>query len=143
MGNIEELKDDVSGQDEGAESEKTFTQEQLNAIIKKRLGEQRQQHENELSEKEKELNRREMTIKAKELLSEKGLPKEMADFLRYETDEELKNCIDIMERIKGSGADESGFTVYGDNRLPKSDYDNKNDAISRAFKNPAFPQNED
>ena len=52
------------------QQEKTFTQEQLNAIVGKRLSEQKQQQEADLAKKADELNKREMAIRAKELLCE-------------------------------------------------------------------------
>ncbi len=80
---------------------KTFTQEQVNAIVGKRLAEQKQQLDADLVKREQELNRREMGIKARELLAGKGLPESLADVLRYETEDELVKAIDTIEHAKG------------------------------------------
>ena len=54
------------------QQEKTFTQEQVNAIVSKRLAEAKASNESALNKREEELNQREMRIRAKELLSERG-----------------------------------------------------------------------
>lgn len=82
--------------------EKTFTQEQVNAIVGKRLAEAKASSEAALSKKEAELNIREMQIRAKELLAEKGLPKDLADVLRYSDEDSLKAAIDVIERSRDS-----------------------------------------
>lgn len=81
--------------------EKTFTQEQVNAIVSKRLAEEKAKGEAALNKREAELNQREMQIRAKELLAEKGLPKNLADVLRYSDEESLKAAIDVIEKTRG------------------------------------------
>lgn len=83
------------------QQEKTFTQEELNAIIGKRLSEQKQQQESELIKREEELKKREMNIRANELLMEKGLPKSLGAVLKYDTEEELVKAIEILEQTRG------------------------------------------
>lgn len=80
---------------------KTFTQEELNAIIGKRLSEQKQQQEAELAKREEELKKREMKLRADELLAEKGLPKSLGAVIKYDTEEELMKAIEILENTKG------------------------------------------
>lgn len=83
------------------QQEKTFTQEQVNAIVSKRLAEDRASRTSEIDKREKELNQREMQIRAKELLSERGLPKNLADVLRYSDEESLKAAIDVIDCTRG------------------------------------------
>ena len=83
------------------EQEKTFTQEQVNTIVGRRLSEQKQQLESEFVKREQELNKREMSIRAKELLAEKGLPKDLATVLRYDDEESLIKAIDTIEHTRG------------------------------------------
>lgn len=83
------------------QQEKTFTQEQVNAIVSKRLAEDRASWASEFDKREKELNQREMQIRAKELLSERGLPKNLADVLRYSDEESLKAAIDVIDKTRG------------------------------------------
>ena len=83
------------------QQEKTFTQEQVNAIVSKRLAEEKAKGEAVLNKREAELNQREMQIRAKELLAEKGLPKNLADVLRYSDEESLKAAVDVIEKTRG------------------------------------------
>lgn len=101
------------------QQEKTFTQEQVNAIVGKRLAEQKQQLDADLVKREQELNRREMGIKARELLAGKGLPESLADILRYETEEELVKAIDTIEHAKGfkPEGDKQEKRIYQEHRL--------------------------
>ena len=78
------------------QQERTFTQEQVNAIVGKRLAEAKASNESALNKREAELNKREMTIRAKELLAEKRLPKELADVLRYDNEEALIAAIGVI-----------------------------------------------
>lgn len=88
------------------QQEKTFTQEQVNAIVGKRLAEAKASNEAALNKRETELNQREMQIRAKELLSERGLPKDLAKVLRYSDEESLTAAIDIIEKTRGFKQDE-------------------------------------
>lgn len=83
------------------QQEKTFTQEQVNAIVGKRLAEAKAANESAMSKREEELNQREMQIRAKELLSEKGLPKKLADVLKYSDEESLISAIEVIEHTRG------------------------------------------
>lgn len=83
------------------QQEKTFTQEQVNAIVSKRLAEAKASNESALSKREAELNQREMQIRAKELLTERGLPKQLADVLKYSDEESLVKAIDVIEHTRG------------------------------------------
>lgn len=83
------------------QQEKTFTQEQVNAIVSKRLAEDRASRTSEFDKREKELNQREMQIRAKELLSERGLPKNLADVLRYSDEKSLIAAIDVIDHTRG------------------------------------------
>lgn len=91
----------TAGTATGTQQEKTFTQEQVNAIVSKRLAEEKAKNETALDKREEELNRREMQIRAKELLSERGLPKNLSDVLRYDDEKSLIAAIDLIEHTKG------------------------------------------
>ena len=84
-----------------SQQEKTFTQEQVNAIVGKRLAEAKASNEAALSKREEELKQREMQIRAKEILSERGLPKDLANVLKYSDEESLTAAIDVIEHTKG------------------------------------------
>lgn len=82
------------------QQERTFTQEQVNAIVGKRLAEARSSQEADLNRRETELNQRETQIRAKELLAERGLPKELADVLKYTDEDSLVSALNVIERTK-------------------------------------------
>ena len=111
---------------------KTFTQEQLNAIVGKRLSDQKQQQEADLIKKA-ELNKREMAIRAKELLSEKRLPKELAEVLRYDNEDELVKAINILDSVRERhSVDDGEYKRMDDGRLPTGKHD-KPDTLADAF----------
>lgn len=119
------------------QQEKTFTQDQLNAIVGKRLAEQKQQQEADLLKREQELNRREMNIRAQELLAEKGLPKNLAEVLRYDNEEELVKAIGIMETTRGfreQAEAEAKKKVIIPNTLNKGIGYDEQDLVAEAFK---------
>lgn len=96
-----------------SQQEKTFTQEQVNAIVGKRLAEAKASNEAALSKKEEELKQREMQIRAKEILSERGLPKELANVLKYSDEKSLTAAIDVIEHTKGFKDSEKTGTFEG------------------------------
>lgn len=115
------------------QQEKTFTQEQLNAIVGKRLSDQKQQQEADLIKKADELNKREMAIRAKELLSEKRLPKELAEVLRYDNEDELVKAINILDSVRERhSVDDGEYKRMDDGRLPTGKHD-KPDILADAF----------
>lgn len=57
------------------------------------------QREKALQEREKQLMQKELKNKAVEKLQEKGLPKELADALPYESEVECLNAMDKLEQI--------------------------------------------
>lgn len=117
----------------GEQQEKTFTQEQLNAIVGKRLSEQKQQQEADLAKKADELNKREMAIRAKELLSEKRLPKELAEVLKYDNEDDLVKAIDILNSAREQHSiDSSEYKRMDNGRLPIGE-PIEPDAIASAF----------
>lgn len=108
---------------------KTFTQDELDAVIEKRLArerkdmeakikaaateaeklakmnaEERAQHErqeleNTLKQREHELTKRELRAQALELLGEKGLPRELADVLPYSDADGTNAALTAMEKV--------------------------------------------
>lgn len=96
-----------------------FTQEQVNAIVSKRLKEQKTALAAELDQREKEISKREMAIKAAEMLNEKGLSKDLANVLKYDTEADLVAAIDTISNIQGMKAKDNGSgRQIIENRLP-------------------------
>ena len=116
------------------QQEKTFTQEQVNAIVGKRLAEQKQQLESDFVKREQELDRREMNLRAKELLKEKGLPENLAGILKYDNEEELAKAIELINETQGNMGNKPKLKVIP-NPLPERRVeDNPIDPIAKAFR---------
>lgn len=117
----------------GQQTEKTFTQEELNEIVSQRLGREReklekdfkaeldkqlteaqklakmtaeqkaeyerQRHLEELARREADITRRELMAAAKDTLSGKGLPLELAEILNYA---DADTCGASMEKVQAA-----------------------------------------
>lgn len=102
----------AGNQGENQQQEKTFTQEQVNKIVEERLARERNKYENirkgmspeaaELTEREKNLTRREMTFEAKEKLQEMGLPLEAVGLLNLESSQTVKESTELLIKIMRS-----------------------------------------
>lgn len=92
--------------------QKTFTQDEVNAIIEKRLARERKKgeatenpRETELSEKEKELAQREKKLLLKEKTIGRNIPNELIELISFENEEELDKKLDVLEKyIKKANA---------------------------------------
>ncbi len=62
--------------------EKTFTQEEVNNIISKRLTEEKQKYEADIAKRELELKQKEFQFEAKAILKSKDLPDTMLALLK-------------------------------------------------------------
>lgn len=127
---------------------KTFTQEELNAIIDKRLererrdaqaridkavteaqklakmsADERAEHERQelqkkLSEREAEITKRELRAEAKSQLSDKGLPVELAEVLPYTDADTTNAALAAVERVFRAAV-EKGVTERLKGNAPK------------------------
>ena len=86
--------------------EKKYTDDDLDRIIGKRLAREREkiaktqkEQESDLDKRERKLNKREMKADAIDILSEKGLPRSLADLLDYESKESCEASISKVEGI--------------------------------------------
>ena len=84
---------------------KTFSQEDVNRIVGERLAKEKAKTSQELAEREKQLQQKEMEFKAKSALAEKGYSSELLGAIKCSTDEELKNSLDIIGRLLGQKED--------------------------------------
>lgn len=115
----EEMNVDTAGQQEavnqteptGAEEKtgKTFTQEEVDKIVEKRLNRERRKfssmingedpREADLEEREKALAVRELQADAKATLAEKRLPMEALELLNYTDKESCDSSIEALEKV--------------------------------------------
>lgn len=102
---------------------KLFTQEEVNGFVQSRISRMRSQIEKEsratYDQKMQELNVREMKLMTKEALSDRGMPKELADIITCTDEEDLKNKLDALQKIYGGTSaagkkeEPSGFRKVG------------------------------
>lgn len=111
--------------DEGG---KTFTQDDLNRIVSKRLTEEKTKSEAEFSKREQELNAREFRISAKEKLKAHDMPESLLDALNIADEETLDKSIKAIKeyadsKIKvetksvGNGVASGGSPLSVDSRI--------------------------
>lgn len=110
--------------------EKTFTQEQVNAIIGERLAKEKSkadtalaEREQQFAEREKALANREAMLDLKDKLNEMGLPAELLPVLNVTDTAALDTALNalkayVAEQIRTSN---NGFKVL-EQRLEKADY---------------------
>ena len=83
------------------EGEKTFTQDDVNRIVSKRLAEEKSKSEADFEKREKELKQKELDYEIKTALREKGLPEELKDILKYTDSDSIKAAVDYIANLKG------------------------------------------
>lgn len=98
---MEENKNTVSAQ--GETTEKTFTQAEVDDIVKNRLARERKVKTDggDFSEREKALNDREIRLMAREKLFDKGLPADLIDVMKFSDEKTLDEAIEKIEKIIG------------------------------------------
>lgn len=121
--------------------EKTFTQEQVNAIIGERLAKEKNKEdaafakrEAQFAEREAQLANREALFELKDQLKEMGLPAELLPVLNVQDKAALNTALEALKAYitdKGN----AGLQVYEPNKLPDSvEYtDNVNAKLRKAM----------
>lgn len=98
---MEGNKDTVNTQEET--TEKTFTQAEVDDIVKNRLARERKAKTDgaDFSEREKALNDREIRLMAREKLFDKKLPADLIDVMKFSDEKTLDEAIEKIEKIIG------------------------------------------
>lgn len=116
MGNDSEVQ--------GAKKEqKLFTQEEVNSFIQSRIGRMKEQAAKEAetaySQKLADIEARERRLLLKERLSERGMPRELADIITGTDEKDIDAKLDALQKIYGNTDSEkeeqkpSGFVQVG------------------------------
>ncbi|WKY43926.1 DUF4355 domain-containing protein [Eubacteriaceae bacterium ES2] len=95
------MESNLTGDDPGAvetKDGKTFSQDQVNEIVRDRLAKEKEKTQKKYEAMEQEFKNKELNFKAKELLSEKGISLDILDALKYEDEETLMKSIEIVEK---------------------------------------------
>ena len=80
------------------ETDKPFTQEAVNDIVRERLSKAKAKYEKLVAEKEAEYSRKERLFNAREELSRRGLPDELASLVKLDDDESFSNSLALLEK---------------------------------------------
>lgn len=106
---------------------KTFTQEQVNAIIGERLAKEKNkadaafaEREQQFAEREKDLAKRELLFRAKEKIDKKGYPLELLEVLDVSNEETVDRALEIIQKTIDTS--HKGFKVLV-NKLPEGSHD--------------------
>ena len=121
----ENMGNEAQGPAAEGKGERLFTQEEVNGFIQARVSQMKRQAakeaQSEYAQKLQEIQAREMKLLVKEKLSDRGMPRELADIITCVDDKDLENKLDALQRIYGGGetaADDetpasSGFRAIG------------------------------
>ena len=94
-------------------ADKAFTQEEVNTIIQDRLAKEKAKFDKQISDMQEDIKRREKRLEAREKLQEKGLPAELIDLVKLDSDETFKSSLDILENAYKTKVPESKPTSGG------------------------------
>ena len=106
----------------GGNGQKLFTQEEVNSFVQSRLSRYKSQLEKEgnreYDQKMQELHQREMRLLVREQLSERDMPKELADIITCTDETDLKQKLDTLQKYGSSAAEKknkepTGFIQIG------------------------------
>ena len=84
------------------EGEKTFTQEDVNRIVSKRLSEEKQKAEADIAKREAQLKQKQFQLEAKAMLKEKGLPDTLLSVLKGDDIETFSKSVEILKQYENS-----------------------------------------
>ena len=101
MDDNERMNEATAEQQENNE-EKTFTQDEVDEIIRKRLARERKKSgsgEDPGADRERSLEERELHLMAREKLFDEGLPSQLADILKYSDEESLEVALEVIKGL--------------------------------------------
>lgn len=80
------------------EDNRTFSQEDVNNIVQKRLAEEKAKYEKQLQDMQAEVTRRENRLSAAGKLQAKGLPSELIDLVKLDDEKSMDDSIALLEK---------------------------------------------
>ena len=122
MGNESEVQGSEQAEAGTGKDQKLFTQDEVNSFVQARItrlkGQVVKEAQAEYSQKLAELEAREMKLMVKERLSDKGMPKELADIITCTDEKDIDSKLDALQKIYGDRAKEKeehigGFKMVG------------------------------
>lgn len=110
---------------DNTKASKTFTQEEVNEIVKSRLSREQsrldkaQEKQAEYAAREAELQEREFALQAKEAMLEKGLPVELASIIKTTDAEGIGKAVELLAKhvksntVQNTEKTQQGFQIGG------------------------------
>lgn len=95
------IDSELTGNDPGTvetSDGKTFSQEEVNSIIRDRLAKEKEKTQKQHEAIAKEYQAKELNLKARELLTEKGLSADILEVLKYDDEDSLIKSVAIVEK---------------------------------------------
>ena len=83
------------------------------------------QYSEELNKRERELNIRELKFMAKQLLSQKGLPTELADILKLDDEKSVVSAVEMLAKLGGENEKDNKLKVFDEKKLPEAKTEEK------------------
>lgn len=118
--NIEQTMETETAEAGSQQKGKMFTQEEVNGFLQNRIAREKAGMEKKLQAehdaKMAELDKRELQITATELLTEKGLPKDMVPLILSDSAEEMERKLELLTNYSKNSAPagtDKGFKVAG------------------------------
>lgn len=103
---VENMGNEPEAQGTAGKEGKLFTQDEVNSFIQSRIsrmkGQITKEAQAEYSQKLAELEAREMKLLVKERLSDRGMPKELADIITCADEKDIDSKLDALQKIYGS-----------------------------------------
>lgn len=119
---------------ESTQTERTFTQDDVNRIVQERLAKEKGKGNEELDKRAAELDKRERRMNAVDELRKNGLPDYLVDALNMDTDEDFQKSMEaIMKMRKESKPEEPKVVAHGDLIGRIGGLNNPTDPIRKAF----------
>ncbi len=84
---------------DGGQTERTFTQDDVNRIVQDRLAKDREKAAKELSEREQELTQREFRLNSRQKLIDRGYPESIMDALNCSSEEAFNKALDVIDGL--------------------------------------------
>lgn len=111
-----ERMNEPAGQ-QGEHEERTFTQQEVDEIVKNRLARERKRAgtgEDARSDREKSLEERELRLMAREKLFDEGLPSQLADILKFTDEGTLDAALNIIKELNLSNTEPQIPKAWGE-----------------------------
>lgn len=109
---------------------KTFTQDEVDALISESLASEKVKYESMLAEKEQRFKETELILRAKEMLLDSNIPVELLDVLKFSDDATLENAISLMKKHFKDNS-KNGFIKVG--AMVDGESESESDMFSKAM----------